>query len=95
MDANFQITPQWAALVTRQLALIVTNQEKMMATEASLQTDLDALKTAVQSYVTTAQATITALQNGTVTQTQLDALDAETQGITALVTPAAPAASTT
>jgi hypothetical protein len=71
-----------------------------MPSEAQLQADLDALKTAVTSYVTTSQATIAALQAqlaGTTTppatQAQLDALDAETQTITALVTPAPPAGS--
>ena len=87
---------QFEAWVTRQLAQILTNQGQQMATEAALQTDLDSLKTAVMSYIatsTTAMAALTA-ELGTpspATQAQIDALDAETQGITALLSPPPPA----
>lgn len=63
-----------------------------MATQAQLQTDLDAIGAAVSAEITRGLAAIQAAVTaaGPVTQAQLDAMDAEAQTITANVAAAFP-----
>jgi len=78
-------------ILQRQVGNLIRKEDEIMADVQNLSDDLDQIKAGVlaaQAAIADLKAQVAAIQPGAATQEQLDALDAKTEEIKALLSPA-------